>query len=264
MSLFDKLTSFVKAGLRININTENTSNKNEVHQSGNIVNLIIGIGDKVDKKELSRLQEIIRGVVGKKEALLLEEGDKKTLDEFSGVDRKKENRELIDFFRGKIAASDLEALRAGLYIREVFDRGEPAWNLKSSVIQKYGKRGANIVNLCTAGYFTSYIKPLYKRMFSQSNFSPEEFNKIYDEIVTQYPFAVFVGQRMSEKELEAEVKSKMEMNKKYGINQLNLHGIGEDNVSKIQRLLERLRDRFTSPYKIVSSGDIFISVTIFF
>lgn len=262
MLFLDKLTDLVKAALHIHINTNNTSNKIEIHQSGKIVNVVIG--GTANKRELSQLQKVISGVVSKKEALLLEEGAKKTLDDFSVIDKQKEGRELIESFRGKVPASDLQALRAGLYICELFKRGESVRNLKLSVIQKYGRRGANIVNLYTAGYFKSHIRPLYEEMFTQPNFSPEDFTRIYDEIVTQYPFAVFVSQRMSEKEFEVEVRNKMKMNKKYGINQMNIHGIGEDNVSKIQRLLEKLRDDFIAPYKVVTSGKIFISVTIFF
>lgn len=262
MFSFDKLTDLVKAALRININTNNTSNKIEIHQSGKIVNVVIG--GTASKKELFQLQKVISGVVSEKEALLLEEGAKKTLDDFLVIDKQKEGRGLIEFFRGKIPASDLQALRAGLYIHEVFERGESVRNLKLSVIQKYGRRGANIVNLYTAGYYKSHIRPLYEKMLVQPDFSPEDFTRIYDEIVTQYPFAVFVGQRMSEKEFEVEVRNKMKMNKKYGINQMNIHGIGEDNVSKIQKLLEKLRDQFTAPHKVITSGKIFISVTIFF
>jgi len=68
---------------------------------------------------------------------------------------------------------------------------------------------------------------------------------------------------MPEKELINEIEKHMEFNKKYGINHLNLHGIGLTNILKIQDALIKIKDKLSSAPEIDSTSK-YITVTIFF
>lgn len=260
-----RLSSIIKIKIdpsklkEIHLFSDNKSSKNTYYDN-RVFNINISA---LDSKKSSQLQQSLRDGVEKEGVLLLEERAKKVLDDFRAVDKKGEHQALLEYFKGKIPTSDLEILRAALYIKTVFERREKVWELKQQVIERHGNRGRNIINLCTAGYFISLIKPLYETMSTQSDFTLQKFLDRYDVIVTQYPFAVFVSSRMSEDELKVGVEKKMETNKKYGIRHLNIHGIGEENVFKIQKLLRELEDKFSSMPEI-NSGRGFINVKIWF
>lgn len=108
-------------------------------------------------------------------------------------------------------------------------------NTLSDIIARFGERGKNICNLYTAGYFDSQIKPLYEEVGTSDLL---QFNQIYEQIVTESPYAVFIHAEMSVKNVGETVKQKMEISKKYGIKYLNIHGIGKDNVDKITILIK--------------------------
>ncbi len=265
MNLLSRLKSIfnIKIDLskfkEIHIFSDNTGPKYEYHNHKKIT---INVSEKVlGKKESSQLKQLLKSAEAG--TLLLEENSKKLLDDFSAVDQEKENRELLKYLKDKIPVGDLQVLRAALYIKNVFERGEKVGELKLQIMQRYGSRGKNISNLCTAGYFTSLIKPLYEEMSKYPDFALGKFQEAYDVIVTEQPFAVFVSQQMSERELRTEVERKMVINKKYGIRYLNIHGIGEDNVSKILRLLRSMEDKFIQPADIDSEKG-FITVKIWF
>ena len=118
---------------------------------------------QLNEKDKIKWQQIIRASVEGEDKLLLEDNATKLLESFEQREGKNEYAEIIDFFKHKIPSSDLEILRASLYIKSLYDKGEPVRDLKSGLMYKYGERGRNISNLCSAGYFTSYIKPLYFR-----------------------------------------------------------------------------------------------------
>lgn len=265
MFFLDRLSSIFKVEIKIpklkeiHFLSDNTSSKIEYHDHRTVINI-----GAINPKECVELQQLLIDAVKKKDTLLLEEKAKKVLDDFRVVDKQGEHRDLLEYFRGKIPVSDLEILRAALYIKTVYERKEKIWELKLQVTEKHGIRGRNIVNLCTAGYFTSLIKPLYETMSTQPDFILQKFLIRYDVIVTQYPFAIFVSSRMSESELKMNVEKKIEINKKYGMMRyLNIHGIGEENVLKIQKLLRELEGKFT-PVPEIDSGRGFINVKIWF
>lgn len=265
MGFLDKLSSIFKIEVKspklttIHFCSDNKLQKIEYYDQRKV---IINI-QKLDQKETAKLQKTISEAVTKEGSLLLEEGAKKILDDYSVASNQDKNKKILEFFKGKIPPTDLVILRASLYIRDVFNRGNSVENLKNGITQRYGVRGCNITNLCSAGYFESLIKPLYEEMFIQPTFSSEKFLSRYEVIVTQLPFAVFVNRNMSVTALEKEVRAKMVMNKKYGIKHLNIHGIGENNVEKIQDLLKKLKDQFTSIPEIDSERN-FITVKISF
>ncbi len=268
MSILDNLKSVFNIDLSslksININIHLFSG-NKTSKSVEIIDNQANINiDAVKAVDIPKLQKAILDAVKVDDDLLIEEQANKRLLDISDVERYDDGTSLIEFFRGKISNSDLEILRASLYIKTVYERGERIGELKDNVIQKHGDRGRNIVNLCTAGYFTSIIKPLYCEMVVDPNFTPNLFLEAFNTIVNQSPFAIFVSSQMILEALLKEVESKMKLNKQYGIDHLNIHGIGETNVSKIELLLGKLKDKFSRNPDTESSGRRYITVTIYF
>lgn len=268
MSILDKLSKIVHINLSKlkklgNIHILSDNQHESITYNDNRKTLIINIG-KLEKKELPRLQSAIKEFEARGD-LLIEATAQKTLEDFKQVDSHAENRTLLEYFKGKLPARDIEILRASFYLKTVYERGDPVSHLKQDIINRYGERGRNISNLCTAEYFTSQIKPLYDEMYSQPNFSPDEFLKIYEIIVTESPYAIFINTMMSQGDVKREVHNKIEIDKKYGIRYLNIHGIGKDNVEKITYLLKELTPKLALPPEITrDASEKFIVVKIWF
>lgn len=219
--------------------------------------------NEVPKEKIPQVNALIKKFVIEEGQVLLEDKAKNLVDEITIFEKASHSLDLVDFFRGKLSSSDLEILRASLFVKDVYDKDGQVGDLKRSIIIKHGDRGRNIVNLCTAGYFHSIIKPLYLEMEKQSDFTIGKFLSTYNTIIMNYPFAIFVSNTTSFVSLEEEVKKKMERNKQYGIDNLNLHGIGEENMDKITAIIEKFKDKFTHRPTIDSERK-YIMVTIWF
>jgi len=266
MNLLDKLSKLFGVDFsklkkfHIHILSDNQHENFTINDNRKIV--IINTG-KLDSKKIPQLQTIVKDLVTENDELLIEDNASKTIEDFKEVDSQTENRNLLEYFKGKIFSKDIEILRASLYLKTVYERGENVSQLKQDIMNRYGDRGKNISNLCSAGYFTSQIKPLYEEMYSHPNFSAEEFSKVYEIIITESPYAVFINSRMSEKDVKKEVLSRMEIGKKYGIKYLNIHGIGKDNTDKIVNILKELNSELSQTPEI-TKGERFIVVKIWF
>lgn len=272
MDLLDKLSKLFKVDLsklkkfHIHILSDNQHKNltvdNRKINNVTIGNLTINIA-KLEPQKIPQLQAIVKDLVTKDDELLIEDNANKTIEDFKEVDSQTENKKLLEYFKGKISPRDIEILRASLYLKSVYERGENVSQLKQDIMNRYGDRGKNISNLCSADYFTSQIKPLYEEMYSQLNFSAQDFLKVYEIIITESPYAVFINTRMSEEDVKNEVLNKMEIDKKYGIKYLNIHGIGKDNVDKIANLLKELTPKLAQTPEI-TKGERFIVVKIWF
>lgn len=235
---------------------ENKSKKFEYHDN-KVLNINIRT---LDEKTLPKIKELLKSF--KEEGgILLEDKTKQIYEDVSSVNKNKENEHFLDFFKGILPVQDIEILRASLIIRSLYIKKQNIGYLKEGLIMRYGERGNNISNLCTAGYFEEIIKPLYEHMYVENDFSLDQFLNRYEIIVTQYPFAVFVGKSMSYEELTKEVFNKMIVGKKYGSTFVNVHGIGKRNVELINKLIEKNKKKFNFPLEI-DSGPIYIKVKI--
>jgi len=267
MGILDRLGSILKidaSGLKsFTIKLLSNGKLIEIHDNRRVIN--IGVGAFKGRKR-KQLGEILRQAIQEEDHLLIEEGSKKVLDDFSAVDSTPENKQVLNFFRDKIPPEDIEILRTSLYLKSLHERGrsrELVGKVKEDIGRKYGQKGRNIANLCTAGYFTSIIKPLYEELSARPDFTIEQFRSRYEIIVTQYPFAVFVSRVMTVGDLKKKIKAKIKRNKRYGVRKLNIHAISMENVSKIQEVLPTLEKEFTKKPEI-DSGQNFINVRIWF
>lgn len=225
----------------------------------------INLSPDLKPEELEMAKKLLKGLVIEDGRVLLDESSNQKIQDFKQLESGKPTQVKIEFFRSILSPSDLTILRASLYLAEVHARGDRdlAHKLKKEISDIHGLRGRNIANLCTAGYFETIIKPLYEEMAKRSDFTIDAFRKAYDTIVMSYPFAVFISNESGYSHSRKEVIDKMEYDKRYGIHKLNIHGIGEQNVKKILKIVADLTSFYTDQPKIESSNNQ-IMVTIFF
>lgn len=241
--------------------------------SGNRDNVLV----KIEKKELrisiaadvlsdpakkEQIQEVLRAVVDENGHPLLEAHAASTVE---NITSDHQYEELLVYFEDKIPLEDVTILRAALYIRRLHEEGKHVDSFKQDIVSRFGQRGANIANLCSAGYFESHLKPMYEELKERPNFTPQMFIDNYNLIIDKALLAVFVSGAKSEQELEDEVGSKLLTNRTYGIHRLNIHAIGSENVRKLKDLIQNptISQHFTADPAISIEGNI-MNVQIFF
>ena len=152
----------------------------------------------------------------------------------------------MKFLAEMIPDEDLKIWRAALYMRHLFEQRKDIAKLKSDITEKYGEKGKNITNLCSAGYIENLLIPNYeslKEVFKEEETIRKHFSKLYSLVVYELTITVFVHFAMKEDEIKQQILDKIEQNMKYGIKFLNIHGIGKSNVKKINEIIDELEDR---------------------
>jgi len=242
VAFWDNLQSIFKIDFSrfrsLKLISDNTVNTTVIQKQTNVT---INISDKsLGQNEAKLLKQALRAAVEEENHLLIAEEASSQLEDIETVDSSGESKELLSYFRDKLPEEDIKILRASLYLKYSHDKNDHknTHKLKMDIRNRYGDRGGKIANLCTAGYFEKVIKPLYEEMKKQEDFSLDKFKQRYDVLVMQSPQAVFVSFTMSKAELKETITRKITHNKRYGVNYLNLHGIGEENVNKIIQTLE--------------------------
>jgi len=237
MSFFDQLVKIFpnlkNVFSTIKILSDNKSSKTIIY---NGLVLQINTDTITDPDQKKALQDFVRKSLQPDSPLIIENESDNLLEEFKARDL--QHKSLLEYFRNKIPVSDYHILRASLFLKSQLDDGKPTERLKEDIVLKYGDRGRNIANLCSSGYFESFIKPLSEKIihdFGENSLT--QFSEIYEVIVTQSPVAIFVNRWMSEEELKAKILKQIAINRHYGINYLNIHGISRENVRKISKII---------------------------
>jgi len=224
--------------LNINIIKNETSDKVKYNEKEKQLSINL---HKLNSKEREEIRKSLNFAVKKEDKILLENDSEYLIEDIKLKDKDIKNRKILKFFKGKIPPDDYKALRASLYLRSRFrEGGENISGLKLDIMEKYGERGKNITNLCTAGYFENWLIPLYKEMKKEDDFTNEKFLEIYNIVIRESAFAVFVNRSMSSEQTKDAIMQKMETNSKYGIKFLNIHGIGNHNVNKIKETISEI------------------------
>jgi hypothetical protein len=175
-----------------------------------------------------------------------------------------ENKDILAYYSDKLPAADILILKASIYLKSVLKRGGDTLPIKKDIVQRFGTRGRNISNLYSAGYFDNQIKDIYEQMQKEEGFDKQKFLKIYEYIVQSYPFAIFISRDMSRPDTLKSIKTKVESNKKYGFHYLNIHGIGSENIHKIEYSIEQLEKEIKLTSKKITTEGSIIAVRIEF
>ncbi len=224
----------------LTIDRNNTSEDFSIRTEGDRTLVNINL-QELKKDDLAQVGKILTTAVKKDNQLLLEKGAEELLEDFIEKEKDPVNQELLRFFNGKIPSQDFGAFRASLYLKNKFDaRDKNLSEIKRGITEQYGVRGKYICNLCTAGYFEKWIKPLYKQIDTNPDFTIKDFDQIYNIIIMQHAFSVFVHNYMSFDETKKAIEKQINKNKSYGIYVVNIHGIGKGNVRKITKAVEEI------------------------
>ena len=197
---------------------------------------------KEDKEQEEQLKEMLHSAIDA-EYTVLDSKSEKTVIDYKEEEKTEDYSKVIDFFKDKLPPRDLEIIKAALYVRRCFKRGESVDKLKMDIIHIHGKRGNNIVNLCTAGYFESYLVPLYDILIEDKETKTEaidDFFSVFDTMAEELPFSVFVCYKMGREEVKNQIIKKLESNVKYSIKFLNIHGIGTHNIKTIRDTISEI------------------------
>lgn len=161
--------------------------------------------------------------------LILKETKKTTLDTYSEYSRENANQTTLKFFESILDRDDFYALKMSLFIRSEMSRGVPVSAYKNDIRERFGERGSNIANLCTAGYFEKEFIPLYNAV------TKEEFFEYYEIAVAKKARALFVHRGMGQDEMEDEFQKILERALRYHIKEFRIHGLGVQNVATLKQ-----------------------------
>jgi hypothetical protein len=240
MGWFDKVKALFNIEINapfINItkNSDNTSiDKESVIDDEDRVNIY---WDNLSNGKKDELKKIIKESVDEGNLFLEKKSSSLLKDLIDFQKNKGDDKRVLEFFEDAISDEDLEALESSLYLRRKFKEKKEVNHLKEDIRTRFGDRGNNISNMCTAGYFEKYLIPLY-------NQSKENFKKIYELAVTKSALAIFVHSQMNDEEITNNIKQKLEMSKKYGLKFLHIHGIGEKNIKIIKKCIDENKELF--------------------
>jgi hypothetical protein len=153
----------------------------------------------------------------------------------------------LESFASLIPREDAPMLRACLYLRARFLQGECVESLKAQIVRVYGVRGRNAANLCSAGYLEEWFNPLYKQLQEENPNEPEvvraKFQSVYNAILTELPWTMFVCSRIGKEEVTEQIVQKMQRNAENGIRFFNVHGLGKHNAQTIHGALPDIKKR---------------------
>lgn len=162
-------------------------------------------------------------------------------------------------------SSDVPILKSCLYLQEKYEQGdkeELVSRLKKEIRKRFGDRGAKIANLCSALYFDQYIVPLFADL--KQSYTKEQLINIYNVIIEESVFAIFVSSFVKEDKLKKKILDKIESNKKYGVRFVYVHGIGKENVKKINKIIDLIATENVDANVNVSASNRAINAKITF
>src|SRR3989338_8682572 len=241
MAWFDKLKGLINFewnsplfNINITKNSHNSDNKEYIYdRAEGRLDIFL---DKLSPEKKEKIKEIVKENVQEGNPFL-ERNTLKLLYRLNYFKNKKEHDSILSFFKNIISPTDYEALEASLFLRYIFNQGGEVSRLKRDIRERFGERGKNIANLCTAGYFEGFLMPLH-------NSSKERFSELYELTVSKSPFAVFVHASMKESEIMSELSLKLNTSKKYGLEFVHIRGISERNVKKVKEIIKNQKQYF--------------------
>lgn len=225
----------------------------------NNYNFTFNITDKdIDEETKKILQESFHS--GKIQFLY-----KNSEQEISGYNAFAQNspiEELTSFFSRKISPEDILLLRTGLYVQHLNNIGDVDQAIRIRDHASKDRRSRNIINLASAGYFESYIKPIFE------NNEPEIATIEYNDIVRYMPETIFINNKMAPEDIALEVDDKIQEKEQYhiAVSKIMINGIGQQCIQSIEEaiiILNKKYPHFSISKEIKRTNDfIYIKVRI--
>ena len=200
MGFLDNLSSFVKfdfSGIKYIKANLFAGNKNspfinigKIEDHSTTVNVELNVTSKEldDPKTRSKALELVKeATLANRIQPILKDSSRVVVDDIKSVDKKSDT---LEYFKDKIPKEDVPILRDAIFIRRLHEKGQSVDSYIRDLRQRYGDKGGNISNLCTAGYFETDIKTTYEELSKRPNFTPAMFIDNYRVIINGYPFAV--------------------------------------------------------------------------
>lgn len=146
----------------------------------------------------------------------------------------KSNNDILKFFDGIIPLDDFFALKTSLFIEYLDGKGVNIYYHKKDLRDRFGPRGTNIANLCSANYFRDVFKPLYNES------SKKDFEAYYELAVGKRAIALFVNSHMNVDGIHDEVSKMVSKAVNYGLDDFHVHGKGTINVANIKQFVKQI------------------------
>ena len=257
-----KNISFTLLNIQIHSNNA-TSEKMRVLDEGKSLEINL---NNLSDHEKEEIKPLLSDMVNEGMILLGEES-KERIEDIELKERSDDEQSVLSFFKDKIPHDDFTALRSAYYLKKRFEEGadrKEIAGLKSDIIKKYSRRGRNISDLCSSGYFEKLIKPLYIEISNDPDFSDDRFLEVYDLIVAEGILTIFVSEGMSSDQVIIETETRIRRNKQYGLNRVHLHGIGRENITTIRMAIVDLKEKYQNIRWFISETANIISVKLLF
>lgn len=230
-----------KASIKGGLFHFSNNKKTEIHNDNRKTIVVVNVKDFKSKEDFKKYLDVI---VENGTASIVNAKDDNLLEHIADVKQKKAETPAT-ILSAYISPADLKALEASLLMRDQFDSKTGIDGIKSDIIERFGDRGRKIANLCTAGYFDD-LAGLCKETCHNAE-GVAKFKTIYETVVSQEAFAVFVTRAMSKEATKKAIVNKIMSNLIYGKKYVNIHGIGKVNVAKINAILPTLSPRDRIP-----------------
>lgn len=162
-----------------------------------------------------------------------------------------EIEETLEFFKPKISNRYVKILEASLYLRQTLEgdqyipRGKVE-TMKRDIAEKYGPESYYVINLCSAGYFDEgrYFRELYRQMVDSDEWKEGDYQDVFEEIIENEPFTVFVSTDESPNQVKHKVRKKLAKYQRYSVDIefVDVRGIGQRNHEIARGAVERLEE----------------------
>lgn len=163
--------------------------------------------------------------------------------------------ELIEYFKDKINSFDLQCLRTGLYVSSLLATGQKkkAAGIRERAASR-SRRARNIINMASAGYFGTYIRPIFE------NSPLEKASAEYEEAVKYMPEMIFVNSGMTDGHVVNAIEEKIRKKEKYHlqVKKIIVNGLGScvETIQKVEAILSKSHPEYEAGLEIKTSGNI--------
>lgn len=198
------------------------------NEKSKILNILVS---KLEDANKALLIKIIRKVHETDGLILKQSKDDELISYSNYISDSGEDKKILDFFINKLPNDDYFALKMSLFLRNQAKSEKNIFPYKMDIRDKFGDRGVNIANLCSAGYFEEFIS-FYKAV------SKETFDNYYEMVVGARARALFVNFTMNVAEIEKQINIMVEKAINYHMPDFRVHGKGKNNVSNINEFIK--------------------------